>query len=101
MLEAVKSLPRIILALLAGLGFGLHARANVVQSARHSDGYSISYSAWACLDSIGGAPAVHNLVNFYADGGFNLLAPLPGRNDDTLGVGVGFTKVSEHGSRVS
>jgi porin len=50
---------------------------------------------------IGGAPAVRNLVSFYADGGFNLLAPLPGRDDDILEVGVGLTKVSEHGSRIN
>jgi porin len=50
---------------------------------------------------IGGAPAEHNLVTFYADGGLNLLAPLPGRNDDVLGVGFACSKVSEHASRLN
>ena len=50
---------------------------------------------------IGGAPAEHNLVSFYADGGLNLLAPLPGRNDDVLGVGFACSKVSEHASRLN
>ena len=39
MLGTVKLLPRIIFVLLAGLGFGLPVRANVVTSARNSDGF--------------------------------------------------------------
>ena len=50
---------------------------------------------------LGGAPAERNLVTFYADGGFNLLAPFPGRNDDVLGVGIGYSKASEHASQIN
>ena len=41
-----------------------------------------------------GAPGDRNLVNFSVNAGVNLKAPLPGRDDDTFGVGVGFTTVS-------
>ena len=50
---------------------------------------------------IGGAPADRNLVSFYADGGINLLAPLPRRNDDVLGIGFGCSKVSHHASQLA
>ena len=50
---------------------------------------------------IGGAPAEHNLVTFYADGGVSLLAPLPGRPDDVLAIGAACSKVSHHASEFS
>jgi porin len=50
---------------------------------------------------VGGAPAERNMVTFYADGGFNLLAALPERNDDVLDVGIGYSKASEHASRTN
>ncbi len=41
-----------------------------------------------------GAPGDRNLVNFSVNAGINLKAPLPGRDDDTVGIGFGFAKVS-------
>jgi len=38
----------------------------------------------ACETRVGGPPANRNLITFYAGGGFNLIAPFPGRNDDIL-----------------
>jgi porin len=41
-----------------------------------------------------GAPPDRNLVSFSADAGATLAAPLPGRDNDTFGVGFGVAKVS-------
>lgn len=41
-----------------------------------------------------GAPGDRNLVSFSANGGATLKAPLPGRDNDTLGLGFGLAKVS-------
>jgi porin len=41
-----------------------------------------------------GAPGDRNLINFSLNAGVTLKAPLPGRDDDTFGVGFGIAKVS-------
>jgi porin len=41
-----------------------------------------------------GGPGDRNLINFSANGGITLKAPLPGRDDDTFGAGFGFARVS-------
>jgi porin len=41
-----------------------------------------------------GAPGDRNLINFSVNAGVNLKAPLPGRDDDTFGIGFGITTVS-------
>ena len=41
-----------------------------------------------------GAPGDRNLIDFGVNAGFNLTAPLPGRDGDTFGIGFGVAKVS-------
>jgi porin len=41
-----------------------------------------------------GAPGDRNLINFSVNAGFVLKAPLPDRDDDSLGIGFGVAKVS-------
>jgi porin len=41
-----------------------------------------------------GAPGDRNLISFSTNAGLTLKAPLPGRDNDTLGLGFGVTKVS-------
>lgn len=41
-----------------------------------------------------GAPGDRNLINFSVNAGVALKAPLPGRDDDSFGVGFGIAKVS-------
>jgi porin len=41
-----------------------------------------------------GAPGNRNLISFSVNAGVTLKAPLPGRDDDTLGIGFGIAKVS-------
>jgi porin len=41
-----------------------------------------------------GAPGDRNLISFSANGGVTLKAPLPGRDNDTAGIGFGVAKVS-------
>ena len=41
-----------------------------------------------------GAPGDRNLISFSVNAGVTLKAPLPGRDDDTLGLGFGVAKVS-------
>jgi len=41
-----------------------------------------------------GAPGDRNLISFSVNAGVTLKAPLPGRDDDTLGIGFGVAKVS-------
>jgi porin len=45
-----------------------------------------------------GAPADRNLVDFSLNAGINLAAPLPGRDNDTLGIGYGWAHVSSAAS---
>ena len=41
-----------------------------------------------------GAPGDRNLIDFSVNAGVTLKAPLPGRDDDTFGIGYGLAKVS-------
>jgi porin len=41
-----------------------------------------------------GAPGDRNLVSFYADGGINLLGPFEGRDDDVVGLGIAYGRIS-------
>ena len=41
-----------------------------------------------------GAPDDRNLVSFSVNTGITMKAPIPGRDDDTVGLGYGFAKVS-------
>lgn len=41
-----------------------------------------------------GAPGDRNLLNFSMNAGLTLKAPFPGRDDDTVGIGYGFAKIS-------
>ena len=41
-----------------------------------------------------GAPGDRNLIDFSANAGLDLTAPLPGRDNDTFGIGFGVAKVS-------
>jgi porin len=43
----------------------------------------------------GTSPADRNLVASYIDGGFGLKAPLPGRDDDVLTLGIAYSKISQ------
>jgi porin len=47
-----------------------------------------------------GAPGDRNLVDFGMNAGIVVRAPLPGRDDDTLGVGYGLAKVSSRAGRL-
>ncbi len=44
------------------------------------------------------APTNQNLIDFSIDGGLTMKAPLPGRDDDTFGVGFGVANVSRRAS---
>ena len=56
-----------------------------------------SLSAFARLM---GAPGDRNLIQFSVNAGLNLKAPLPGRDDDTFGIGFGVAKVSNAASKL-
>ncbi len=43
-----------------------------------------------------GAPNDRNLISFSANAGVNFKAPLPTRDDDTFGVGVGIAKIGSY-----
>jgi porin len=45
-----------------------------------------------------GAPDDRNLIDFSLNAGVNLKAPLPGRDDDTFGIGYGWAHVSGRAS---
>lgn len=45
-----------------------------------------------------GAPADRNLIDASLNAGFSLKAPLPGRDDDTVGVGYGWAHISGNAS---
>jgi porin len=61
----------------------------MVWQSQDDDGRSVSLFARAMI-----APGDRNLVDFSVNAGVNLKAPLPGRGDDTFGLGFGFTTVS-------
>ena len=44
-----------------------------------------------------GAPGDRNLANFSVNGGVSLKAPLPGRDNDSFGIGFGVAKISPSG----
>lgn len=48
----------------------------------------------AVIARVTGAPGDRNLVDWSLNAGINLKAPLPGRNDDTFGIGYGWAHVS-------
>jgi len=41
-----------------------------------------------------GAPGARNLLVFSADAGLTMTAPLPGRDNDSAGIGIGFARIS-------
>src|SRR3954468_13529615 len=43
----------------------------------------------------GASPSDRNLISFYADGGLSFKGLIPGRADDTFGVSVAYSKISE------
>ena len=43
-----------------------------------------------------GAPSDRNLISFSFNAGITMKAPLPGRDDDTFGIGYGLAKVSSN-----
>jgi porin len=45
---------------------------------------------------IGGSPSAQNLISFYADGGLTYKGLIPGRDDDTAGIGFGFTRIGNN-----
>jgi porin len=48
-----------------------------------------------------GAPAEHNLVNFYADGGITFSGMTPHRAEDVLGIGFAYTSLlNAHGLNI-
>jgi porin len=48
----------------------------------------------ALFARVGGAPSDRNLVSFYADAGLAYVGLIPGRQDDTLALGVAYSKIS-------
>ena len=47
---------------------------------------------------LAGSPSDRNLVDFYADGGFNYKGLLPDRGDDVLGLGIAYARISDAAS---
>jgi porin len=47
-----------------------------------------------------GAPGDRNLISFSVNAGVTMKAPLPGRDDDTLGIGWGIAKVGGNVTRL-
>lgn len=45
---------------------------------------------------IGGSPADRNAIQFYTDGGLNFKGLFPGRDEDVLGLGVAYAKISDN-----
>ncbi|HDR8969029.1 carbohydrate porin [Burkholderia vietnamiensis] len=43
-----------------------------------------------------GAPGDRNIVDFAANAGITLKAPFRGRDDDTAGIAIGYTKIGSH-----
>jgi porin len=43
---------------------------------------------------LGGAPADRNQISFYVDGGFGFKGPIPGRDDDSVVLGVAYAGIS-------
>jgi porin len=48
----------------------------------------------AAFARVSANPADRNLIDFYADGGFTWKGLIPGREDDTFGVGFGYARIS-------
>src|SRR5262245_66619994 len=48
----------------------------------------------ACSPQVIGAPGQQNIVDFYADGGVTFSGMIPGRADDKLGIGLGYSGIS-------
>jgi porin len=48
----------------------------------------------ALFGRVVGAPSDQNLIDFYADGGITFFGMIPHRPDDTLGIGVAYTGIS-------
>ena len=46
-----------------------------------------------------GAPGDRNLISFSVNAGVTMKAPLPGRDDDTFGIGWGIAKLSQNAIR--
>lgn len=69
--------------------FGLYALADQMVWRQHGGPQAIGVFA-----RVMAAPASQNLVNWSLDAGVNVTAPLPGRDNDTLGIGFGWTQVS-------
>ncbi len=44
---------------------------------------------------VGGSPADRNTISFYTDGGLNYKGLIPGRDQDILGLGVAYAKISD------
>jgi porin len=55
-------------------------------------------SSLALFARIMGAPGDRNLVDFSVNAGATLKAPFPGRDNDSLGIGYGFAKISDRAS---
>jgi len=49
---------------------------------------------------VGFTPADRNFINFYFDTGLSYKGPIPGRDDDTVGIGFGYAQLS-NGARAS
>jgi porin len=47
---------------------------------------------------LAGSPSDRNLVDFYADGGLNYKGLLPERDDDVLGLGLAYARISDAAS---
>lgn len=70
--------------------FGIYGVADqVIWQAGGDDPRSVSVFA-----RLMGAPGDRNLINFSVNAGITMKAPLPGRDDDSVGIGFGIAKVS-------
>lgn len=47
-----------------------------------------------------GAPGDRNLINFYVDAGITFKGPLPGRSNDTAGIGIAYARYSDTVSKL-
>ena len=54
----------------------------------------------ACFGRVGFTPADRNFINFYFDAGLTYKGLIPGRDDDTVGIGFGYAQLS-NGARSS
>lgn len=70
---------------------GDHGLYAVADQTVWRDGETRALSLFA---RVGGAPSDRNLVSFYADGGFAYTGLVPGRDEDILALGVGYSRIS-------